>query len=153
VVNPDDRHLHELFDVREAIEGMAARLAAARAPRSQLDRARQALRMRLRQVSHAGAPYRIPALDFHQEVLKAAGNRLLSDVARQLYARLSLARAVSGAFRERAADAAREHLKILDAIGRGDADAAERLMRQHIRRSRENLLRYLEESRRVLVEP
>jgi DNA-binding GntR family transcriptional regulator len=153
VVRLDGRQLHELFDVREAVEGLAARLAARRAARPHLDRTRQVLRARLRQVSRAGAQYRAPALDFHQEIVKAAGNRLLADVARRLYARLWLARTVSGAFRERAAGAAREHLEILDAIARRDGDAAERLMRQHIRRSRENLLRYLEESRRVRLEP
>jgi DNA-binding GntR family transcriptional regulator len=153
VVHLDGRQLHELFDVREAVEGMAARLAATHASRPHVDRTRRLLRARLRQLSRPGAQYRVPALDFHQEIIEAAGNHLLSDVARRLYGRLWLARTVSGAFHERAADAAREHLEILDAIARRDADAAERLMRQHIRRSRENLLRYLEESRRVPLPP
>jgi DNA-binding GntR family transcriptional regulator len=58
---------------------------------------------------------------------------------------LTLVRGLSGAFRARAEPAAREHLDILAAIERRDPDAAERLMRRHIRRSRENLRRFLRE--------
>lgn len=145
VVHLDGDHLREIFDVREAIEGMAARLAALRAPKRALERSQRSLKARLHEVSRSNARYRVPAMDFHREVFRAAGNRLLLDVARRLYARMALARVVSGAFRERAAEAAREHLAILDAIQRRDADAAEGLMRRHIRRSHENLLSYLRE--------
>lgn len=145
VIRLDNDHLDDLFQVREIVEGLAARLAATRMSKQDVAKSRRSLKVRLRETDRRTSVYRAPTLDFHQELLRASGNRLLIDIAGRLYARLSLARAVSGAFRERAADAAREHLAVLDSIARREADAAERLTRRHVRRSHENLLRYLEE--------
>lgn len=148
VTNLDVRRLEDLFDLREAIEGMVARLAATKMRPAEVVRSRQSLRAGLRDLARRPA-YRAPAFDFHREVLRSAGNSELTDAARRLYARLLLARTISGAFQERAGEAAREHLRILRAIARRDPDAAERLMRRHIRRSRENLLRFVESTSRM----
>ncbi|MDQ7820937.1 MAG: GntR family transcriptional regulator [Armatimonadota bacterium] len=146
VVRLNTDQLEELFEAREALEGMAARLAAVRMPLSRIRQIHQRLQSRLREVGRRPGKYHPPRLDFHLEILQASGNRTLAILAERLYARLALARALSGAFRERAEPAAREHLDILAAIRRRDPEAAERLMRRHIRRSRENLRRFLSET-------
>jgi DNA-binding GntR family transcriptional regulator len=145
VVRLNTVQLEELCEIREAVEGLAARLAALRMSDSQIRRIRQRLRSRLREVGRQPSLYYPPRLDFHLDVLHASGNRTLATLADRLYARLTLVRGLSGAFRARAEPAAREHLDILAAIERRDPDAAERLMRRHIRRSRENLRRFLRE--------
>ncbi len=146
VVRLDTAQMEELFEAREALEGMAARLAAERMPAEQIRRVRRRLQSRLREVGRRPTAYHPPRLDFHLEILQGAGNRTLAILAERLYARMALFRALSGAFGERAYPAAREHLEILAAIARRDARAAERLMRRHIRRSRENLRRFLRET-------
>lgn len=143
VARLNNAQVEELCEVREVLEGMAARLAALRMSDSQIRRIRQRLRSRLREVARRPSLYQPPRLDFHLEILRASGNRTLANLAERLYGRLSLVRALSGAFRARAEAAAREHLDILAAIERRDPDAAEQSMRQHIRRSRENLRRFL----------
>jgi len=145
VLDLNAEQLVELFQAREAIEGMGARLAAERMPKDQVAFAIHGLKARLRELSRSTSGYWTPAADFHWAVMKGSGNQLILDFAQRLYVRMRLARMVSAAFHERASAATNEHLEILAAIQRRDAAASERLMRRHIRRSRENLERYLVE--------
>lgn len=137
--------LVELFEVREAIEGMGARLAAERMPQDQIAVADRGVRARLRELRRGASSYRTPTVDFHLAVMLGSGNQLIIDFAQRLYARMTLARTVSGAFHERANAATNEHLAVLGAIQRRHPDTAERLMRRHVRHSRENLQRYFVE--------
>lgn len=142
VVCLDGDHLREIFEVREAVEGLAARLAAARMSEEHIAECRQRFTARLREVSRRPTAYHVPTRDFHHEILHASGNELLIAISYRLHARLTLARAVSGAFHQRWVEAAREHLAILAAVEERDACTAERLMRRHIRQSRDNLMEY-----------
>ncbi len=145
VVLLNGSHLAEIFEVRAAIEGLAARLAAERMSEKHIAECRQRFRARLHEVGRRPNAYHAPTRDFHREILHASGNAVLLDISHRLHARMTLARAVSGAFHQRSAEAAREHLAILAAIEERDGCAAERLMRRHIVRSRDNLLEYFED--------
>lgn len=129
----------ELFEVREALEGLVARLAAER--RSELQLAA------MRDVVAAGAAAAesndlgaLPALNtqFHHGLCEAAGNHLLSDtiehmghVIEWVYARRIAARA------SRSWD---EHLDIVEAIAARDGEAARRLACAHIAAARDAYL-------------
>ncbi len=121
----------ELFDVRMALEPLAARLAAKRAPAAGIEGLRQVLE-RARQATEAGDFDLVAACntDFHQMVVDISGN----DYLRLLLA--PMARRVQWVFRTSAATRAphswREHEELLRAIAAGDQDYAEAAAKAHV---------------------
>ena len=82
---------------------------------------------------------------FHQAVDKASGNSLIAQSAQQHWAHL---RRVMGAVLQSAGQREAiwdEHAAIAQAIGRGDADLAQRLTEQHVQRAGQHLCHCLDE--------
>ncbi|MEZ0071178.1 GntR family transcriptional regulator [Planotetraspora sp. GP83] len=75
-------------------------------------------------------------LRFHLELLALSGNAHLVEVIRALRGRARLYGLKGLADRGLLADAAREHVEVLDALVRGDGQAAERIMTHHIEHMR-----------------
>lgn len=132
--------ISDFFDVREALEGLAARLAAERMSAEEIARLRGHLDRVEDELSSARPGY--PALDedFHARILQGARSHQLAGAMRAIQSRVRLLRRRSGAMQQRAGQALAEHRAILAAIESRDAPAAEAGMRQHIRNARENLL-------------
>lgn len=130
----------DFFDLREALEGLAARLAAERMSAEEIAR----LRLHLDSVEDEWSSGRhgYPALDedFHARILQGARSHQLAGAMRAIQSRVRLLRRRSGAMQQRAGQALAEHRAILASIESRDAPAAEAGMRQHIRNARENLL-------------
>jgi DNA-binding GntR family transcriptional regulator len=135
---PSEQDLTELFYVREALEGMAARLAAENATPAEAAEIGELLDD-MDAVCRRGdldALRRLTA-DFHQLVCRAAHNDRLLQLLAGL---LDTARKIqtSTLFGEgRAAEALREHRDLVAAIAAHDADRAEALARAHRRRTLE----------------
>jgi len=136
--------LLQLFHLREAMEGMAARLAAVNATERDLRRAADLLARHASDVETSGRRvYRQRATDedFHFAIARAGQcpnieRLLLSEV----YYQLRIHRLRSSTQPGRAEEALREHGEVLDAIRARDEDAAEAAMRRHIRAARDNVL-------------
>lgn len=140
VVELSPGRLAELLNVREALEGMACRLAAERISQEELAQLR---RMLASHASHeeilSGEGYYQQSgdFDFHFRIAKASKNEyLISLVSGDLYDLLRLYRYKSSTMSGRAAKALEEHHAVLDALGSGDPDKAEAAMRTHIRNAR-----------------
>jgi DNA-binding GntR family transcriptional regulator len=123
----------ELYDVREVLDGLAARLAASRASATVLAR----LQRLLGRMAQCLAPGRenlwFPAhVAFHDEIFRASGNGRLQGLSAVV--RLSIQRFHPLLLRteRRLQDAYREHRGIYEAIAGGDGETAERLARAHI---------------------
>jgi DNA-binding GntR family transcriptional regulator len=131
--------LRELFDVREALEGMAARRAAGRVD----SRALRAVEVPLQRLAarRAGpvAAARAAGEAVHRLALETAANATLSRLVRQVTGRLGLAQLVSYYDAGRVRDSIGEHLGIVDALRAGDPDAAERRAREHVARFRQHI--------------
>lgn len=135
--------LLEVFDIREALEGMACRLAAERMTDSEIE----AVGAVLDQHSHdealkAGeAYYQEPGdYDFHYRIAHGAKNRRIAEMlCGEMYHLIRIYRYRSGAVPGRAPQAFDEHHKILAALQARDGALAETLMRAHIRRARKLL--------------
>jgi DNA-binding GntR family transcriptional regulator len=142
---PTDQDLTELFYVREALEGMAARLAAENATPAEVAEISELLddMETLRRRGDLDALRRLSA-EFHQSVCRAAHNHRLVQLLGGL---LDTARKIqtSTLFGEgRAAEALREYRDLVAAIAARDADRAEALARLHRRRTlqlRKDMLR------------
>jgi DNA-binding GntR family transcriptional regulator len=129
--------LRELFTIREALEGVAAREATERARKIDITRLRNQLARHAKDPAlKSGAAYKQGTFDndFHASILRLAGNRRLEALLLDnLYYQLRLYRYRSSARSGRALKALGEHVAIVDAIESGDAEAAEKAMRVHIR--------------------
>jgi DNA-binding GntR family transcriptional regulator len=133
----------DLFRIRELLEGEAARLAATRIDepghRRRLERAITAID-RYRQRGDAIA-YMDENSRFHEVLVDLSGNKLLARLIGQLQVhafRLLIRRLVDEAA---VTDSITEHDQVAKAVLAGDARAAERAMRNHVRRSGEMVLR------------
>lgn len=131
----------ELLHVREALEGMACRLAAIHASSEDLAileaiLARQAECAR----EEVTDPFDNHDNDFHFQIAKASRNAKLAVLlCNDLYAQLRVCRYRSGLSRARQEAGYEEHMKILEALRNRDPDQAEQAMRRHIACARENL--------------
>lgn len=127
----------EIFQMREAVEGMSVRLATSTMSDAELDGMLDAF-------SYAQTSRSAVDLDLHVRIAEGCGNarirRLLCD---ELYHLLRLYRARSGDQPGRREDAFSEHWQILRAMKARDADLAESLMRTHIGRATYSLQRLL----------
>jgi DNA-binding GntR family transcriptional regulator len=129
--------IRELFQIREALEGMAARQAAENARKPDIKALRDLLSRHAKDPAlKSGAAYRQGTFDsdFHATIVRLSGNqRLEAMLLDQLYYQLRLYRYRSSAKSGRAPVAFDEHVAIVDTIESGDPDAAETAMRTHIR--------------------
>lgn len=121
--------LDDLFAVREALEGMSARQAAARITDDQLS-ALAAVLDPHEGLADAGDG---EVHDFHLQIARASGNqRLLTMLSSQVHYNMRIYRLAASYVTDRSEAACAEHAEILAALRDRDADRAERTMRRHI---------------------
>jgi DNA-binding GntR family transcriptional regulator len=124
-----------LYDVREVVEGLAARLAAAKGLSKAIAAAHDATRRAEARGDATG--YARANADFHQAILAAADHKLLPELVERL--RLPVLRvqfrALLGA--ETMARSQADHARIVAALRTKNPAKAEAAMRAHIRRSAE----------------
>ncbi len=124
--------LVEIYPIRAAIEGVAARAAATRITTEQLLQLEEQLD-RMREASELGDEQTAIEADvaFHRIIVEASGNRLLQ----QFWTSLSLATTTFLTFsvhRRAIEGLASRHEPILEALRARDPDRAEQVMRRHI---------------------
>lgn len=134
--------VRQVFEAREALEGMAARLAAGRvtdadvhAIQAALDAARP----------HLGSERAVPYMReanavLHGTILRVARNLRIAESVRLFSAQLEhIILTLTG--RERYEQSYREHIEIIDALSRRDPDLAERAMRGHVSSVKHDVLK------------
>jgi len=157
VIDFNRDNLEQLFFVREALEGMAARLAAERMTTQELARLRELLTHHANQPElAAGSAYyqRSRDEDYHFTIVRAARcERLEQMLLDELYYQLRIHRLRSSTRPGRAQQALGEHREILEALSSRNPDAAEGTMRHHIRNARVSALSTLDEESLSLATP
>lgn len=132
--------LIEILIVREALEGMACRLAAERISESALDYLEDLLERHASETDlQLGRHYfqRPGDYDFHFRIIQESGNRrLIEMLCEDLYHLLRVYRYRSSMRRGRALEALDEHRNILAAMRARDPDLAEKHMRAHLAHTR-----------------
>jgi len=133
-----ERDLTELFYVREALEGMAARLAAENATPSEIAEI-QSLLEDMDAVHRRGdiAALRRLTGEFHTLICRASHNERLLDALKSLLDHVRQIGTSTLYGDGRPAEALAEHRALLTAIEARDADVAEKVARQHRRRTLE----------------
>lgn len=122
----------DLFVIRLTLEGLVARLAAARRTDEQLDHLRAVCEEGLDAATQARTED-LPALNtaFHAALADAADNTLLAEQLSTMSTMIQWAYAKR--IRERLTNSWFEHRTIVDAIAAGDAAAAEAAAQNHVR--------------------
>lgn len=123
----DDAFLADLAEVRDIVEPAGARLAAARRSEADVTTMREALAVMADPEASADAVVEAD-LVFHRSLLAAAHNELLRQLE-QVIATGLRARDLLVHGRSAWADSVPAHRAVLDAVTRGDADGAERAVR------------------------
>lgn len=136
IVNHSANDILEMYQVREALESMAARLCATHLTETEIEE--------LRMLASEG-PFpeglRPPELadhgSFHQQLVARCGNDMIARVLDEsFYQLLRLWRSNHPWLRHSDEQSRIEHMRIAEAIGYRDGDSAELLMRNHLRRLR-----------------
>lgn len=137
------------FQIREALEGMAARLAAENIEPDELQALYDLLAIHQKNVDDHEANqsmHQSGNFDFHLRIIKASKNpNLISLLNDKLYALMRLFRHQISTHRTDPKQALQEHRAIVDAIANKEGDLAELLMRRHISRAAVLLVKTLEE--------
>lgn len=125
--------LIEMFQVMAELEGACARLAARRTSPERLRRMTDSHQACVKALAD-NDPERFYEANrlFHEAIYAASNNQFLEDMTRSLRNRIAPYRRYVTYQPGRMAGSVPEHAQVLDAIAKGDGEAAYRLMRDHV---------------------
>jgi DNA-binding GntR family transcriptional regulator len=141
------RAVDEGYDVRLALELLAAERAVESASAADLDRFDERLARTAAAISHE--EWDSANASFHEHQVDLAGNALLSGVYRDLSVNLMM-QVIRGGRVERHGDLVTEHGCIVEAFRKRDLAAAERAIRAHVESGRRIALDAIERAGGVL---
>lgn len=141
------KDIADVFEIRRALEGLAARLAAERATDEEIERLERAL-VKISEVAEADDLSGAVALDtdFHEELMAASHNPRLSQLVSNLREQIQRFRLTSLSHPGRVKLAVEEHRKIVDAIAGRDAELAQNLAYEHIENAENSLMEVISEA-------
>jgi len=136
VITLDRKMMQDIYVAREALEGMAARLAARLMPKDEIEALSTLLDQHEAAIDETeGKAYfqREGDIDFHYRIAVASQNQwILENLNGELYQLIRMCRHQSGRLPSRAKTALAQHRQIAAAIAERDEELAEILMRRHI---------------------
>ncbi len=151
VVTLNQNEVLEVYAVREALEGMAARLAAIHMSHKEIDELRILLDEHEVAINRAeGREYFQDEgdLDFHFRIVRGSENdKLINLLCGELYHLVRMYRYRSSRIASRPQKALAQHRQILDSIAARDGELAEILMRRHISGAQKNIALQLENNK------
>ncbi|NLY55128.1 MAG: GntR family transcriptional regulator [Firmicutes bacterium] len=142
------KDIADVFEIRAALEGLAAQLAAERCTPEEIEN----LERSLVQINvsaergdiHAGIEY---DTTFHDQLVAASHNNRLIQMVANLREQVQRFRSTSLAHPGRMKVAWEEHKKIVEAIAQGDGELARQLAHEHIANAEKSLMDAIRESR------
>ncbi len=136
VVVLDRKTLSDLYAVREVLEGMACRLAAAQMSDDEISQLNTLLDQHEKQIKQQGGKVYAQSegdLDFHYRIVRGSGNQMLMDLlGSEQYQLLRMCRFRTSRNAQRTKPALNQHRQIVEALTQRDGELAEMLMRRHI---------------------
>jgi GntR family transcriptional regulator, rspAB operon transcriptional repressor len=140
------RDLEETFDIRCALECLAAEKAVELVTDEQIERAQKLLAMLSRPVktdAHRKAHEQANS-ELHDIIIRGSGNQRLADMYDSLKAHIAMCRLhrIDENWQSRLPQEQKEHEEILAALEKRDAVALSKALRRHILRAKETLLEH-----------
>jgi DNA-binding GntR family transcriptional regulator len=142
--------VEDLYDLRIALEVLAARQAAQRMTPSDRNRLARLLAEVDRSMKN-GNKQRILELeqDYHIIILEACGNKPLAEMGRAILDRIWIIQNINLLTTDHLSYAHPQHVKVFQAIEQGDSARAAALMKRHIESAKEFVLSRLKSSNDV----
>jgi DNA-binding GntR family transcriptional regulator len=135
----DPAELVPLYEIREVLEGLAARLAAQHATDTEREHLQRAHAEHAAALDRGDASHHVPLdLAFHAALRQAAHNPELLQYLERVQGKIAIAM-LGGNPLVWSRHAIVEHQAILDAVLDGDPVLAEMVAREHVRRVRRDL--------------
>ncbi|MDU1910934.1 GntR family transcriptional regulator [Fusobacterium sp.] len=127
----EQKDLLEIYECREALEGMVGKLAVRNITEEDI----KVLEKILEKCNEAKTPEILIELntEFHNELLKIAGNQRLSKLLNELMVVILYDRDISGRYSVRRKEIVQEHLDILEYLKKRDEKKVSELMAKHIK--------------------
>jgi len=141
------RDVQEVFMVREALEGIAARHAATRVPDVDLADMEGYLASMEALLTENEDAVEDPGDSIHELIFSYCGNELINEMMSVHLERLKMFHLITSSLPGRKLQSWHEHRDIFAALKARDEDGAERAMRAHVRSSQDSLLRSLMENK------
>lgn len=144
VTRLDLAQVFRIYDVREVLEGLCVRLATQNVPNTSWQDLLEEFRGPMQQMLQQGDldAYTAGYDAFRRRIIEAAANPLLTEMLDSIYEKTQVLIRRILILPGRASVGLREHIAVLEAMRRGDAEEAERLRRANLRSAREYLERY-----------
>jgi DNA-binding GntR family transcriptional regulator len=143
VVRKTRREVIEMITAWAALESMAARLITERASDDEIATLRRMF------ATFAGGTveakldeYSQVNVEFHQAIIRMSGNRVLIDLAENLFTHMRMIRRKTIGEGDRADRSIRDHMHIIEALEARDKDRAAELVRDHALGLAEHVERY-----------
>lgn len=137
------KDVHDIYEIRALLESAAARAAAGRIPKANLDAIvakASALNAKKRfsfdQVKDLGT-------DLHRLIIDAAGNLIMTDLLNRMETLIEVSRIPFRQAHQRLEEINQEHIEIARALLKNDGDSAAELMRHHFILTKEAHLKIL----------
>ena len=132
VVRKTKREVIEMITAWAALESMAARLITQNASESEIAGLRRMFTTFENGKLHAHLDeYSDVNIEFHQSIIKLSHNRVLIDLAENLFTHMRMIRRKTIVEQDRADRSIRDHMNIIEALEARATDRAEELVRDH----------------------
>ena len=143
VVRKTKREVIEMITAWAALESMAARLITTTASEAEIATLRAMFAKFENGQLHAKLDeYSEVNVQFHQAIIAMSKNRVLMDLAENLFAHMRVIRRKTIGEEDRADRSIRDHMNIIQALENRETDRAEALVRQHALGLAEHVAKY-----------
>lgn len=131
VFHLDSSLYHDLYEARRVLESSVAQMAATRITDDELAAIEENIRRAADKTNDEDVFYQLD-LEMHNMILKAANNRVMPVFMQSINKLVLMMREKTNAQPRIRQNTIRDHVQILDALKKRDANAAGRAMEQHI---------------------
>lgn len=140
------RDINEVFEIRTALEVLAAGLAAERISEEDLEELERLLVL-IGELIDKGEMEKIVEADtrFHDILYGATHNRTLAAIISNLREKITLFRTISYGYPGRAKRSLEEHRRLVEALARRNGTVAQQVARKHMENAEQTLLQHMSE--------
>ena len=144
----------DVFEIRAALEGLAAALAAERITDEEIEEMERVLVRKAALIEANDLDSLVEKdTEFHELIYKASRNERLMQIVSNLREQINRFRAVSLASPGRGREALEEHKKIVEAISSRNAALAQSVAQEHIENAEQALLEAMRRSSECVQQP
>ncbi len=146
VIGISEKDIEDIYNIRMAIESLAARWAASNITDNDLEELANVVELQEFYVEKNDA-IKVWQLDtkFHEIIFSSCGSRILMHTLSDFHHYIQKARELSFKTSGRQSLAVAEHRKILEALQKHDGDSAAKLAEKHIELARKNFMDNIKE--------